>query len=55
MPRRLSALPPKADITMSDWHVRLAPKAEVSVIRSVELNSRVLCSTSCRKQPFDFE
>ena len=27
----MSALPPKADIHWSDWHVRFVPKAEVAV------------------------
>jgi hypothetical protein len=25
----MSALPPKADITESDWHVRFVPKADI--------------------------
>jgi hypothetical protein len=33
----MSALPPKADIVERDRHVRFVPKAEVAVIRSVEL------------------
>jgi hypothetical protein len=33
----MSALPPKADITTLEEHVRFGPEAEVAVIRSVEL------------------
>jgi hypothetical protein len=33
----MSALPPKADIANRDRDVRFVPKAEVAVIRSVEL------------------
>jgi hypothetical protein len=33
----MSALLPKADIRLSHWDVRFVPKAEVTVIRSVEL------------------
>jgi hypothetical protein len=33
----MSALPPKADIAERDWDVRFVPKAEVAVIRSVDL------------------
>jgi hypothetical protein len=33
----MSAIPPKADIRQRDLDVRFVPKAEVAVIRSVEL------------------
>jgi hypothetical protein len=33
----MSALPPKADIAQHGGNVRFVPKAEVAVIRSVEL------------------
>ena len=33
----MSALPPKADIPRRNLNVRFGPKAEVTVIRSVEL------------------
>jgi hypothetical protein len=33
----MSALRPKADIGERNWDVRFVPKAEVAVIRSVEL------------------
>jgi hypothetical protein len=33
----MSALPPEADITERDHHVRFVPEAEVAVISSVEL------------------
>jgi len=33
----MSALPPKADIGWAYWDVRFVPKAEVAVIRSLEL------------------
>jgi hypothetical protein len=33
--RPMSALPPKADIAESDWHVRFGPKADIRrLIRS---------------------
>jgi hypothetical protein len=28
--RDMSALPPKADITERDWHVRFVPKADIA-------------------------
>ena len=28
---RPSALPPKADIAVSDWHVRFVPKADIGI------------------------
>ena len=28
-PRLMSALPPKADIAVSDWHVRFVPEADI--------------------------
>jgi hypothetical protein len=45
--RPMSALPPKADIAESDWHVRFVPKADIpsradrldSLARSVALRS----------------
>jgi hypothetical protein len=33
----MSALPSKADISLADYDVHFVPKAEVAVIRSVEL------------------
>jgi hypothetical protein len=29
----MSALPPKADIAESDWHVRFVPKADIATDR----------------------
>jgi len=30
----MSALPPKADIAESDWHVRFVPKADTLTLRA---------------------
>jgi len=33
--RVMSALPPKADIAESDWHVRFVPKADICIAAKV--------------------
>jgi hypothetical protein len=33
----MSALPPKADITERDWHVRYVPKADIVTIENGQL------------------
>ena len=36
----MSALPPKADITKRDWHVRFVPKAELLALQGWSLLGR---------------
>src|SRR5215468_11277926 len=36
----MSALPPKANIAESDWHVRVVPKADIAWLRTDASNGR---------------